>query len=499
MELPFSSFDMISKEPGASQAEASSTTPAKSDHMLASPHSSTYKIRLQSNRFPDDVSDIDPVKLNGQISQDLEDRFTEVADTVAAAIFPDTAFGFPITEDFVKNFHGAFLTQAGYLDPTNFYDDKTTAIFLNKMTSTIAHFLRATKQSNLKPLRYFTALHSSTPVGGSSIKRMPDVVVTRLINGCTRKGRLKWTDIQALIEHTREKKPPMRMPVTVNAKTFLMFCNQPERDYVVCICISGEGFHIVMTDHVGQVDTDVIPFSRASSVAVFFRVLMGLTFLPDEWLGVDPTITRRELGTSTGQVLESAFPPFAHQFFKPSIPFALPASSIPMESPLAVTYDPPIDREDRNISTISVGANTYQVVEVLFQAQTLIGRATRVFLVKLPSGQLGVLKDAWIAGDRESEANFINGLPIPFGPELVDHCILRNTDTFRSSATRIAERREKRRIVTSPAGVHISDFSSCWELMVAFLDVIIGMSDFPVVTSVVLLILRYTSSSHHVP
>jgi hypothetical protein len=41
----------------------------------------------------------------------------------------------------------------------------------------------------------------------------------------------------------------------------------------------------------------------------------------------------------------------------------------------------------------------------------------------------------------------------------------------------IRERREKRRVVTYPAGVHISDFSSLWELLVAFLDVVIGMED----------------------
>jgi len=39
----------------------------------------------------------------------------------------------------------------------------------------------------------------------------------------------------------------------------------------------------------------------------------------------------------------------------------------------------------------------------------------------------------------------------------------------------IIEHREKHRIVVYPAGIHISDFSCLWELMAAFMDVVIGM------------------------
>ena len=62
------------------------------------------------------------------------------------------------------------------------------------------------------------------------------------------------------------------------------------------------------------------------------------------------------------------------------------------------------------ISTISVGPNVYKVIRVLFSAQTLIGRATRVFLVQLPDNKLGVVKDSWITVDRSQEAAFLQGL-----------------------------------------------------------------------------------------
>ena len=118
------------------------------------------------------------------------------------------------------------------------------------------------------------------------------------------------------------------------------------------------------------------------------------------------------------------------------------------------------------------------MIRVLFKSQTLIGRATTVFYVQLPDNSFGVLKDSWITTDRPEEAKLLQGLQIPFGPKLINHCILRNTHTFRNHPIKASvnlERREKRRVVTYPAGVHISDFTSLWELLVAFLDIVIGM------------------------
>ena len=93
---------------------------------------------------------------------------------------------------------------------------------------------------------------------------------------------------------------------------------------------------------------------------------------------------------------------------------------------------------------------------------------------------MGVLKDSWIAMDRMKETIFLQGLDIPFGPTLVDHCILQNTSAYRDHPivpSGNADHREKQHIVTYPAGVHISNFTSLWELLVAFLDIVIGMQD----------------------
>ena len=81
--------------------------------------------------------------------------------------------------------------------------------------------------------------------------------------------------------------------------------------------------------------------------------------------------------------------------------------------------------------------------------------------------------------NRPTKESILNGLTIPFGPDIIDYCILGDTVTFQESLlspAKLLKTQQKRHIVTYLAGVHISNFMSLWELMVAFLDVTVGMS-----------------------
>jgi protein kinase-like protein len=445
-----------------------------------------YVLRTQSSHLYDDNTLVDVSKVHGFLKCDLHDRIMEVGDGFAAELFPDEAFGFPINDHFVKNFCGTFISLGKLFDPSNFVDESGTATFLNRMITTIACFLDSTKKTTLKPLRYFSDRHANTPMHGHPAKVKPDIVVAHLIDGCTREGRLQWKEVQTIIEHTRSKSPPKRMAETVSVKSYMAFCNQPDRDFIPFLCITGSGIHIVLTDHAGQIETDLIPFDRTATTLIFFRMVMGFTFLPDSYIGLDATISRQHGGVSSGKNLSKVYPPFSCDFANPTISLFLCDSSscIRVDPPniATVTSYPDSDNDNDGIVSISVGSTTYEVIRLIFRAQTLVGRATRAFLVKLPDGTEGVLKDSWIATNRATEATFLEGLDIPFGPQLVNHCVLRDTGSFRDSPLKMCasqECREKRRVVTYPAGVPISDFSSCWELMVAMLDVVVGIIDSP--------------------
>lgn len=434
--------------------------------------------RIQSHRLYDDSSTIPIERLAQILDRDLDRRIIQVSTYIADTLFPDEAFGFPLTASFAMNFTSAFLSQDGGLNASNFANDKRTATFLNRMVTTMARSLQSSGQSSLSPLRYFSSLNSTKPLeGDSSLK--PDVTLVRLIDGCTHEGNLRWRDVQAIIEHTREKKPPARMPKTVNLKTYSMFCSQPERDFVVCLCIMHDGFHIVVSTHAAQFETDVIGFGPNSNIP-FLRMVMGMAFLSDDRIGIDTTMIRRcDLTLSSGKKLEDLYQPFPA---RSSIPQPL-TFTIPIASPeLAVIYTLAEEGFDKDFSHIKVDNRSYKVIRLLFCSQALIGRATKTFLVEFPDGTRGILKDSWGIDGMQSEAEFIRDLDIPFGPSLIDTHSLRTTRPFQSCILTdllpgqiINECRVKRRVVTSPAGVHISDFSCLWELMVAFLDVVIGI------------------------
>jgi hypothetical protein len=297
-----------------------------------------YDMRTQSIRLHNDNSTINAVDINRLLERDLTGRITQVSENLAESLFPDEAFGFAINNQFLANFDGSFISAGGFLTPSNFSDESHTALFLNRMISTITLALHAMGQTSITPLRYFTAIHSNKPLSGAPIKRMPDIMLVRLLDGCTQARPFYWRDVQALIEHTREKKPPERMAETVTVKSYLTFCAQPERDFVISLCITSKGFHIIVTDHVGQIEADIIPFDHSFSTQVFFRMIMGLAFLPDGKIGVDTTMVRRECGRHNSLKF-AEFIPFPLTKSGPGSlsVFAKPSPHFNLQHPLSIT------------------------------------------------------------------------------------------------------------------------------------------------------------------
>ena len=423
--------------------------------------------------------------LNGRLTQDVDGRAVIATEHwLGDILFPENAFGFPITSQFIgEHFRGKFLNKSNLIDPDNFADDNRAAVFLNRMISTITCFLHTRNQSDvndIRPLRYFTAVHSKKPVPGSAIKRKPDLMLVRLAgDGTISNEALHWDDAQGLVEQTCENKVPIRMTESIISKAYLTFCAQPERDFVITLCIIKNGFRVIVTDRTGSVETKLINFADSSSTIHFLRVVMGLAFLPDKYIGVDPTIIRRVRPSESGTKFEEQYPPYSNKFSTLSVAIHTlngpPSWRIP--NPLAITTEPAPAGFDKNISSVSIDSTVYPVVSVIFESKSLVGRSTKVFLVELPDGSKAVVKDSWVTIDREAEATFLQGLNIPFGPNLIKGAVLRDTDDIRkhiSQSPIIFERRQKRRVATDPAGVHISDFTSLWELMVALLDIVIG-------------------------
>jgi len=439
-----------------------------------------YAYRTQSEFFCTDPGRYQADHLNRLLNSDVHKRVTYVGENISSHLFPDRAFGFVLNVEFQEAFINTFLADDATFDMKNFTSGEAQcASFLNRTISTVSSFIRATDEPSLKdfrPRRYFVPCQD-TPVKGSTILRKPDLMLVRLVDGCTRSKSMSWIDVQSLAETTRENLPPMRMKETMFAKNYLTFCSQPERDFLTNLSFTGSGFFISVIDHSGTMETNPISFQQQPNTLVFLRMVLGLAFLPDEYLGVDTTISCRETGVSSGKKFETIFPPLRTDFPDASV-IACPTKPKVTPTPLPTAEASATGRDNPRIVSISVGQTAYRVISVLFEAKTLIGRATKAFLVELPDGRIGVLKDSWIVISMRSEAELLDGYCIPFCPEVIDHCVLRNTSSLRfgrHKEAEIIEHREKRRIVVYPAGVHISDFSCLWELMAAFMDVVIGM------------------------
>jgi hypothetical protein len=90
-----------------------------------------YEYHVQSSCFCEDDNHYDEKEIDTLVLRNPHERVTQVGEILAANLFSDTAFGFPINDQFLSNFFGSFLSSAGLFIPTNFATEKSTCVFLN--------------------------------------------------------------------------------------------------------------------------------------------------------------------------------------------------------------------------------------------------------------------------------------------------------------------------------------------------------------------------------
>jgi len=106
----------------------------------------------------------------------------------------------------------------------------------------------------------------------------------------------------------------------------------------------------------------------------------------------------------------------------------------------------------------------------------MVGRASSVFLAISKDGEK-VVAGLHLIGHMKR--NFLEEFPFLFAQRSLVSLLLEILSPFSISSCRPVtckgNSRKARRTVMSPAGVHVSDFSSLWEWMVVFLDITLGM------------------------
>ncbi|KAG6905924.1 hypothetical protein DXG01_016914 [Tephrocybe rancida] len=127
------------------------------------------------------------------------------------------------------------------------------------------------------------------------------------------------------------------------------------------------------------------------------------------------------------------------------------------------------------ITHITVSDQVYRIHQELFSAQTLVGRGTRVWLAEdVSTAVMVIIKDSWILPSQVDEADFISELNgLPHTPTLVTKWGGPSTTDVRPPrAARDPERRDKRRLVTTPHASPFETFTSILEICSAVFDTV---------------------------
>jgi hypothetical protein len=141
-----------------------------------------------------------------------------------------------------------------------------------------------------------------------------------------------WNFIQALCEVTSQQKTSSHIIDTINVKSFIMFATQHNCRFVVALSLTGnQAFRLTVSDREGHIRrSEIILHGKRPSI-VFLTIILFLMFGDDADIGlVDPNI---------------------------------------------------IVGEDGRVKTILVDNKCYSVKSLIHSVETLIGRATKVWVV----------------------------------------------------------------------------------------------------------------------
>lgn len=256
--------------------------------------------------------------------------------------------------------------------------------------------------------------------------------------------QVSWVNIKAFGEVTSQDSFHRDLKDTIDAKTYILFLTQHDRNFVPALVFFRDSFVLSVTDRQSQQFSRLLRLhdDRPDDILVFLRVLIGLMFSRDHVLGLDTTMRRN---TTHG------------------------------------------------IKDIYVECRKYNVIKLLYSAQTLLGRATKVWQVEW-AGKIYVLKDSWVIASRPLESDalkYLNIKGITSIPRIVaggavlhpqftepGRPVPLRTSLFRfSTFSRNLEARERRRVVEGPHAEPLSSFKSRLEVCVAFRDYVEGENE----------------------
>lgn len=392
--------------------------------------------RIAGIRLPHDQSPKDLVALEELVAVDIhkttpgDDTYIDDVTDLIQTVFPDSELPISPSNDLLNQLT-LYNNELGMWEFSDFDKENyenNLATFLNKICDNIEEI-----NPGKKALRKWDSNFCNTPLEGSPISRKPDIALLDVASKC----RVTWTSVRAIVETTSQKKETRKISNTVTDKSYIILTTQPNRIFVPILSIWGKfNFRLTVTDRQGQLRSQVVDIGRpwrSSDALTFLRLIIGFCFADSRLVGYDPTMQT--------------------------------------------------NREDK-VERISCNGKEFKVIDVLFEAQSLVGRGTRVWLVE-HEGKRYILKDSWVEVSRpvsefeclddlkgiKGVAQIFCGGDVSVNGFLLTTGFVRNGDSWGDQK----RNRVRRRVVLSSIGDHIATFRSRKELISAFRDITSSM------------------------
>ena len=384
-------------------------------------------------------------ELNSCLRQELNKHIIDTdTNFITSYLFPPSRLPFPIDDSLLMNISTSYVTSENIQKPAIWncrlyqprqfpsqYTETAIADWLNEIGEALAHFSRRELR------RVWSHRNCDKAPDGCNIKRKPDIILVNkdyLAKLSSANAPSDWNFIQALCEVTSQLKTSSRIIDTINAKSFIMFATQHNRRFVIALSFTGNGtFRLTVSDREGQIRHNETALDGKRPSTLFFTIIAFLMFGDDADIGLDPNVT-------IGQ--------------------------------------------DGRVKKILVDNKCFVVKHLIHSVETLIGRATKVWVVFANDAPdtLYILKDSWIqASHVDSEVSFLKQMSTKlegYVPKLIcggDVTVKDVKDCTGRYRVDLAgypySQRVHRRIVTSTIGEPLTMFQSKKE----FLNVMISL------------------------
>lgn len=429
-----------------------------------------YVQRVSSSRVPEDSSHVKLEQLANMLNHELNGTRRWDVPGLLENLFSDEVLGIPVRNLNLVNNSWLNIIQITVLGPRILDGLKKTGLIhngafttrLDSQESNIADFLNSTARALEEILRKMRRLSFDRPtlrrlwssewfdrvMSGSPIFRKPDLMLLDMPlpnpQSSSPSSKVSWANIKAVGEVTLRPTFHRDLKNTIDAKTYILFLTQHDRNFVPTISFFGSYFILSITDRQSQQFSKLLLLhdeNHSDDIMLFVRVLLGLMFSPDHVLGLDTTMIRNS--------------------------------------------------EDK-IASIFVGTKRYEVIKPLYSVQSLLGRGTKVWQVQC-EGKIYVLNDSWVIATRRREDSILHALKSIEGiPKLISGAVVAHPEFTKPGRPAVALRtslfrfdnkeklgtRERRRVVEGPEADPLSSFQSRLEVLVAFRDYVYGGNKF---------------------